>query len=263
MPLIHHVVAGQGGTPIVFVHGFACALADWDAQMRHFAPQRRAVAVDLRGHGASPGVPADCAIERYGADVADLLHALDLPPAILVGHSMGCRVVVEAALQAPSRAAGVVMVDGSQFAAAMEPVLRARFATADGFAAQTRQMFQEMFTARSEPAVVAAVVQRAVDLPRAIGERLMLDLLRYDVARWSGALGCLRVPVLVLQSTYSDPQRRRRPMAAGQVSPYLEMVRQALPAAQVEIIAETGHFPQYDESARINAAIAAFAASLP
>ena len=55
MPLIHHVVRGEGAPPIVFVHGFACAQADWDAQVAHFSPRHRVVTVDLRGHGASAG----------------------------------------------------------------------------------------------------------------------------------------------------------------------------------------------------------------
>src|SRR3712207_3770697 len=99
-------------SPGGFVHGFACAHGHWDAQVAHLAPRHRTVAVDLRGHGDSPGSADECSIERYGADVAALLHALDSPPAVLVGHSMGCRVVIEAALQAPSRTAGVVLVDG-------------------------------------------------------------------------------------------------------------------------------------------------------
>ncbi len=74
MPLIHHVVTGLGSPPIVFVHGFGCGHQDWDAQVAHFSPRHQTVAVDLRGHGASPGSPADCSIERYGADVAELMH---------------------------------------------------------------------------------------------------------------------------------------------------------------------------------------------
>ena len=101
MALIHHVVTGDGRPPIVFVHGFACAHSDWDAQVAHFSPRHQTIAVDLRGHGASPGEAAECSIERYGADVAEVMRALALPPAVLVGHSMGCRVAVEAALQAP------------------------------------------------------------------------------------------------------------------------------------------------------------------
>src|SRR5277367_6423709 len=98
MALIHHVVTGAGKPPIVFVHGFGCAHGDWDAQVACFSPRHQTIAVDLRGHGASPGTAAECSIERCGADVAELMHVLDLAPAVLVGHSMGCRVVVEAAL---------------------------------------------------------------------------------------------------------------------------------------------------------------------
>ena len=93
MALIHHVVVGHGLPPIVFVHGFACAHTDWDVQISHLAPYHSTIAVDLRGHGASPGSPDECSIERYGADVAEVMHDLDLTAAVLVGHSMGCRVV--------------------------------------------------------------------------------------------------------------------------------------------------------------------------
>jgi pimeloyl-ACP methyl ester carboxylesterase len=69
---------------------------------------------------------AECSIERNGADVAAVMRSLELSPAVLVGHSVGCCVVVEAALQLPRETAGIIPVDGSQFAAAMEPVLTER-----------------------------------------------------------------------------------------------------------------------------------------
>ena len=114
MPLIHRIITGQGRPPIVFVHGFACAHSDWYALVAHLSPRHRTVAVDLRGHGGSPGTADECSIERYGADVAEVMRALTLPPAVLVGHSMGCRVVIETALQAPGHTAAIVLVDGSQ-----------------------------------------------------------------------------------------------------------------------------------------------------
>jgi pimeloyl-ACP methyl ester carboxylesterase len=263
MALIHHVVTGQGGRPVVFVHGFGCAHTDWDAQVAHLSPRHRTVAVDLRGHGDSPGSAADCSIERYGADVAEVLRALALPPAVLVGHSMGCRVVTEAALQAPAQTAGVILVDGSQFAASMAPVLRERFATADGYAATVKSLFTDMFTAKSDPAVAVAVTRRAERLPRPVGEKMLTDMQRYDVGRLAASLAGLRAPVMAVQSTYSNDKRERRPMRQGQTTPYLDMVRASIPSVRVEIIAETGHFPQLDESARTNALIDSFLAALP
>jgi pimeloyl-ACP methyl ester carboxylesterase len=46
------------------------------------------------------------------------------------------------------------------------------------------------------------------------------------------------------------------------MTPYLEMVRAAVPSVRVEVIADTGHFPQLDESTRVNALIGDFVAGL-
>jgi len=263
MPLIHHVANGDGTPPIVFVHGFACAHSDWAAQIAHLSPRHRIIAVDLRGHGESAGSPDECSIERYGADVAEVMRALDLRPTVIVGHSLGCRVVTEAALQAPDRVAGVVFVDGSQFAPGMAGPLREAFAVPDGFVTLTGKWFNEMFTAKSDPAVVTAVVQRAQRLPRAIGEKMMLDLLRYDITRFSTSLTDLRVPLLAIQATYSNERRERRPLSKGQNTPFLDMLRARVPAVRIEIIADTGHFPQLDEPAQLNALLESFLATLP
>ena len=262
MALIHHVIAGQRHPPIVFVHGFGCGHSDWDAQVAHFSPRHQTIAVDLRGHGNSPGSPEECSIERYGADVAEVMRALSLPPSVLVGHSMGCRVVVETALQAPNHTAGVILVDGSQFAPSMEAVLQQRFALPDGYATLVDSLFQEMFTERSETSVAALVIERANRLPQAIGEKMLTDMQRYDVWRLSNSLAALRAPVMVVQATYSNEKRERRTMRLGQTSPYLEMVRAAVPSARVEVIPDTGHFPQFDAIAETNALIGSFVGGL-
>jgi pimeloyl-ACP methyl ester carboxylesterase len=263
MSLIHHTVTGQGRPPIVFVHGFGCAHGDWDAQVAHLSPRHRTIAVDLRGHGASPGTPADCSVERYGADVASVMHALALPPAVLVGHSMGCRVVVEAALQSPARTAGLVLVDGSQFVPAMDASLRQTFESPDGLRTLTQRWFQEMFTAKSDPVVAAAVVERAGHLPRSIGETMLLDMVRYDCMRLAAFLAGLSVPVMAIQATYSTESRERRSLSAGRrTSPYLDMLCARIPSVRIEIISDTGHFPQIDEAAQTNAAIDRFLAVL-
>jgi pimeloyl-ACP methyl ester carboxylesterase len=262
MSTIHHTARGEGAPPIVLVHGFACAREDWDAQVAHLSAQHRTVAVDLRAHGSTPGRARDCTIERFGADVAEVMRELRLPPAVLVGHSMGCRVVIEAALQAPAHTAAVMLVDGSQFAPAIEPVLRERLATPVRFAAATRALFEDMFTPASDKATAAAVIERAGRLPPQIGAGLLLDLVRYDVHRLSYSLAALRVPLMVLQTTFSNEKRERKSLSRGQSTPYLEMVRAHVPAARIEIIPGIGHFPQLDAPAETNALLAGFAASI-
>ena len=60
------------------------------------------VAVDLPGHGETRAAEA-ATIEDCGAKVAALLDARDVAPAVLMGHSLGCRVVLDAASLAPDR----------------------------------------------------------------------------------------------------------------------------------------------------------------
>lgn len=262
MPLIHHVVTGNAHPPIVFVHGFACARSDWDAQVAHLSPRYQTVAVDLRGHGASPGSAADCSIERYGADVAEVMRALNLPPAVIVGHSLGCRVVTEAALQAPEHTKALILVDGSQFAAAMGPALRVAFAQPNGFTTLVQALFNDMFTPRSDATTAQAVVDRALRLPRAVGEKMLMDLQRYDAHRLTASLRSLAIPVMAIQTTYSNEKRERTSMKPGQTSPYLDMLRTAIPAVRIEVIEDTGHFPQLDEPSRTNALLDSFLMSL-
>ena len=89
------------------------------------------------------------------------------------------------------------------------------------------------------------------------------DLVRYDVGRLSSSLASLRVPVMALQTTFSNENRERSTMKQGQTTPYLDMLRGRVPSLRVEIIEDTGHFPQLDESARTTAAIERFLATLP
>ncbi len=120
-----------------------------------------------------------------------------------------------------------------------------------------------MFTTTSDPAMAASVVERAERLPRSVGEKMLADLVRYDVSRLTTALADLLVPVMSLQTTYSNEKRERRPMSKGQTTPYLDMLRARIPSVRIEIIPDTGHFPQIDESAQTNALLDNFLAMLP
>jgi len=148
---LHYQRAGAGVPPFVFVHGFACAHEDWRHQAAAFAGRHCVVACDLRGHGASPGDAASSDIETFGADVAALLGALDLSGAVLVGHSMGTRVVLQAYRDAPERVAALVLVDGSFQGAAGARAEEAARATvsAVGYGAFVGPLFEQMFLVAS------------------------------------------------------------------------------------------------------------------
>jgi pimeloyl-ACP methyl ester carboxylesterase len=257
---------GEGRPALVFVHGFACTHEDWRAQVECFRARRCVVTCDLRGHGASSGTPEQCDIATYGADVAALLQALQLPPAILIGHSMGCRVVLQAYLEAPQRVAGLVLVDGSHLGSgdpqAAEQGMRQHIQTV-GYRTMLRALFGDMFLEHSDPALKARLVERALALPEAIGAALFPRLLRWDAQHMEQALSRVAVPLLVVQSTYLAAARRRIALQPGASTPWLELVRQCVPTAQIEIIGGVGHFTMLEAAEAVNRLLDRFIAALP
>ena len=111
---IHYTDQGVGGPTLVLVHGWSCDGTYWGAQVAEFAKTHRVVTVDLAGHGQSSAGRVTYTMELFGEDVVTVLKALDLKDVILVGHSMGGAVIVEAALQAPDRIGGLVGVENFQ-----------------------------------------------------------------------------------------------------------------------------------------------------
>jgi pimeloyl-ACP methyl ester carboxylesterase len=79
--------------------------------MARVAGKTHAIAIDLPGHGPSAlGDPATLSLERYRDAVGELCGALCLGPSVLVGHSMGALVALEAALAWPDKVRALVLV---------------------------------------------------------------------------------------------------------------------------------------------------------
>ena len=254
---MHFVRAGSGAPPLVFVHGFGCSHEDWSLQFETFRKTNESVACDLRGHGATPGRPEECSIEHYGGDVAALLGNLDLQKSILVGHSMGCRVVLEANRLDPERIGGLVLIDGSRLASGdPDAAERAACSAIDkaGYAAFAEQLFRQMFF--QETALSRAIVARGMRLPDDVGSALWVRMVRWDAALMEAALAAVRVPLMVIQSTTRDAQLRRTPLRPGESSPWLDLVRARVPDYRIEVISGVGHFAQLEAADRVNRLIA-------
>ena len=91
------------GTPIVFSHGWPLTGAAWEAQMLFFNDHGyRTVAHDRRGNGYSdqPGSGND--VDTWADDLDELINALDLRGAILVGHSTGGEELARFATNSPT-----------------------------------------------------------------------------------------------------------------------------------------------------------------
>jgi pimeloyl-ACP methyl ester carboxylesterase len=96
---------------LVLVHGWIGDHGIFAPQISHFSRNRRVVAVNLRGHGASDAPEQEYTMPDFADDVAWQCDQLGLEKPLIIGHSMGGMVALELCGSRPDLAAGVIMID--------------------------------------------------------------------------------------------------------------------------------------------------------
>lgn len=111
---LHYVDWGNpGAPPMVLVHGGRDHARNWDWVAIRLRTQYHIIAPDLRGHGDSQwAVGGSYSVADYTLDLAQLIDALQLPPLILIGHSLGGSVALQYAATYPERVYKVVAIEG-------------------------------------------------------------------------------------------------------------------------------------------------------
>ena len=104
-------IAGEGPA-LVLVHGFTDTSRSFSLMAPHLAG-RRLIIPDLRGHGASPAGAGGFSPADLAADIAGLIRTLRLERPVLVGHSLGSMVAIEAAAAHPDMLGGLVVLAGT------------------------------------------------------------------------------------------------------------------------------------------------------
>lgn len=107
---LHYQSAGNGGTPLLLIHGLFGSADNWRGIAKQLATTRQVISVDLRNHGRSFQHPR----QNYplmAADIADVLDELDLDTADLLGHSIGGKVAMQFAVDQPQRLNKLIVVD--------------------------------------------------------------------------------------------------------------------------------------------------------
>ena len=108
---VQYRVYGAGEPALVFIHGWSCDSNYWREQLPAFDKKYTLVTVDLAGHGGTDGNRTEWSMARFGQDVATALSAVPNKQIILVGHSMGGPVAIEAARLLKGRVIGIIGVD--------------------------------------------------------------------------------------------------------------------------------------------------------
>jgi pimeloyl-ACP methyl ester carboxylesterase len=107
--------AAQGpttGTPVIFLHGVTDSWRSFEGVLAKLPASMRAFAISQRGHGNSSRPAAGYLYQDMANDLRAFMDALHLPPAVVVGHSMGAMVARQFALSHSSHLTGLVLMGG-------------------------------------------------------------------------------------------------------------------------------------------------------
>lgn len=237
----------NGAAPVLFIPSSAGNTTHWAAALDHLRPRRRAIALDLRGHGRSDAPPgADFSVEALAGDVEAVLDALALPPCVLVGHSLGGAVAVAVAGAWPRRVAGLLLMDPASDGRMIpeEEATGLMQALRSPAYQETVEGYWASLLGPSRPEVRA---------------RLLADLRATPAATMIGALGALlRFDPVTALSRYEGPRLSVITPLNDTPAAYHRLV----PTLPVRRIEGTGHWLQLDAPGEVNVAIDEFLGSI-
>lgn len=242
--------AGQGGVPVLFVHGYPLDRTLWRAQLEGITGHRL-LAPDLRGFGASPLAGGGTTMTRHADDLAALLDALGIDRVVLAGLSMGGYVAFEFLRRHRDRVRGLVLMDTK--AEADDEAGRAGRDAAivkvaeEGAGAIAAGMAEKLF-ADGTPPVVREALARQMAGTSVAGIMAALVAMR-DRADSTALLPTLTgLPTLVIVGA----EDQLTPPAAA------ERMVAALPDAQLVVVEGAGHVPPVERPATVNEALQSF-----
>lgn len=236
---LQYDVMGEGDTTLLFVHCWTCNRSFWDGQFEAFAENYRVVRLDLAGHGKSGQEREEYSIAGFGADVAAVADQLNLDRMVLIGHSMGGPVTVEAAKLLGDRVIGVVGVDTfyTGFIYPEDDAGIERFVKPfkDDFKETSAGMVRNMFPPATDPAIVERVLNVTQNASRKMAVAAMYDIFYWSRREAPGTLDALGDR---LRNINGEP-----------------LDKNVTPHPSTTTIPGTGHFVPLEKPAAFNAAL--------
>jgi len=234
---------GEGGIPVVFLHSFAGSSAHWKAQLAHLRPNRRAVALDFRGHGKSEAPDSlDYRVESLAGDVAAVVDGLGIKRFVLVGHSMGGAVGIAYAGAHPERVAGLLLV-GTPGKVPADQADRIMTSMESDYEKVTESYWNKLLVG-AQLQVLALVRSQMQSVPQDAALSIMRAIFEFDALP---ALSAYRGPKLEIITPHGD-------------SPYA--LHKLVPGLPHKVVTGTSHWLHMDKPEEFNRILDEFLATI-
>lgn len=244
-------VHGEGGVPLLFLHGVGSDRSAWDGQLEVFGQDRMAVAIDLPGYGGSDrGGEGEGRADFARAGLA-ALDALEIERAHVCGLSLGGVIALALHALAPERVASLILADSFAHHPEGRAVLDRSLegAATLGMAGLANGRADALLAHPADPAVRRGVIETMSRIDPAAYARAAEAVWLADMRREAAAVSC---PALILCGS----EDRITPPALS------EELKRLIPHAGLIEIAGAGHLPNLERPAIFNRVLAAVLSDL-
>ncbi len=253
---IHYHEEGEG-LPLVFIHAFALNQTMWQEQVAALKNQYRCITLDLRGFGHSDVVDEPSLMNQMASDVRQLMKALSIDKAVLIGLSMGGYIALAFYRNYPEMVGALVLADTRATADADEAkanrLLSAEKALREGSVAIADETTPKLLgdtTIKTNPDLVKLVHSiQAENSPIGIAAAQRGMAARADSTDLLSQINC---PVLVL---VGSEDKLTPPREA-------EVIHQGIRNSQLRVIENSGHLSNMEKPDEFNKALVEFLQSL-
>jgi len=199
---------GSGDITLLFIHGWCINKGYWSYQSDGFCSDYNIVTMDLPGFGNSGKDRDNWTIEQFGQDVNEVIEQLDLNNVVLVGHSMGGDIILEAALNNDKVLALIGVDNFKEVSMKIDPQIQEEI---DGFLEVLQNNFSEVASAYAEgalfhpttnDAVINRVIQDIINSDSMIAVASLKELFAYT-AKEKKQLSKLKQKLYLINSTSS------------------------------------------------------------